>query len=132
VIAGVDGPCVLLSAETAAWLEHYAKLTSLRVRVRGVPGRQRVSRELEELRAVATQYRPAPLPEVEVDIAEVGPRLEQWLSPAQVADRLWITDRAVRLACQQGRMAGELVGNRWRITEAAVESFKTERAGARG
>jgi excisionase family DNA binding protein len=47
-----------------------------------------------------------------------------WVSVTDAADLLNIGDRAVRLACQQGRLDGELVSGRWRIRRQAIDDFK--------
>jgi hypothetical protein len=39
-----------------------------------------------------------------------------------VADLLSITDRAVRLACSEGRLEGQRVRNRWQISREAADN----------
>jgi excisionase family DNA binding protein len=123
---GTDGPAVVLSARTAAWLERHAGLTSLRVRVRGTD--PAISRELEEVRragmlwcASATGSPVAPEP-------ELAAPSKQWLSTGQVAELLNVTDRAVRLACASGRLEAVQVAGRYRITREAIAHYRAARA----
>jgi excisionase family DNA binding protein len=126
MIVGQDGPAVVLSAETAYWLETVCRVSALRMRLRD--GRhQQVSQELLDLRHVAMSFDPSRLPEnaeVGRTYAEVRRDSDRWMSVADAADLLDIGDRAVRLACQQGRLDGELVRGRWRIRRQAIEDFK--------
>lgn len=132
MIVGENGPAVVISAETAYWLERICKVSSLRQRLRD--GRhQLVSQELLELRRVAMSFDPAQLPasaEVGRGFAEVATGLKQreWLTVAEAADLLNIGARAVRLACSEDRLDAERVGGRWRISRQALENFKAARA----
>ncbi|WP_137292017.1 helix-turn-helix domain-containing protein [Nocardioides dongxiaopingii] len=128
MIVGRGGPAVVLSAETAYFLETFCKheVSRLRVRTRGL--HQRVAEELLELRRVAMEFDPQALPgdaAVGSDLAEVGP---EWISVAVAADLLGMGDRGVRLACQQDRLDARQVGGRWQISREALEQFKTARA----
>lgn len=128
MIIGETGPGVVISVETAYFLETFCKdISRLRVRTRGrLP---HVAQELLDLRRVGMSFDPQRLPEAEADIAEVAAESEVgWLSAQRVADLLGMTDRAVRLACSQGRIEAELVGTRWRISEEAFKTFKAARA----
>jgi len=135
VIVGTDGPAVVLSAETAYWLEKLCKVSTLRMRLRD--GRHvRVSQELLDLRQAAMSFDPTQLPTdaaVGSRSAEEARWLEQrdWWSVAEAADSLGIGERAVRLACSQDRLDAERVGGRWRITQTALNDFKTGRTGTR-
>lgn len=132
MIVGQDGPAVVLSAETAYCLERFCsrEVSRLRVRTRGV--NQHVAEELLELRRVAMGYDPTRLPQnaaVGSDSAEVATGLEHGLMRvAEVADRLGLSERAVRLACSQGRLEAEQVGSRWQITRQALHDFEAARA----
>ena len=131
MIVGQHGPAVVLSAETAYYLETVCKVAALRQRLRD--GRHpQVSQELLHLRHVAMRFDPARLPqnpEVGSESAEVDPALDQGLmTVAEVADLLGIGERAVRLACAEDRLDAEQVGGRWQITRDAYENFKTARA----
>lgn len=128
MILGESGPAVVISAETAAYLERFCKVAALRQRLRdGL--HQQVSQELLDLRRVAMAFDPARLPQraaVGSDSAEVAPGLRRSeFSAAEAADLLNIGERAVRLACEQDRLDGRKVGGRWRITAEAIKHFKT-------
>lgn len=126
VIVGATGPAVVLSAETAAFLEQHAGLSALRVRTRGV--RPVVAAELAEIRDVAQLYRAPALAEAEAGSPEADPDLDEWLGTVKVADLVGISDSAVRLACRQGRLRAHQVGGRWQCDRAAVEEFRAARA----
>lgn len=132
MILGEGGPAVVISAETAYWLERICKVTALRQRLRD--GRhQQVSIELVELRRVALSYDPGRLPvsaEGGRRFAEVAEDSEVMMTVAEVADSLSLTDRAVRMACQQGRVEAERIGGRWLISRAAFENYRAARAAA--
>lgn len=134
VIVGQHGPAVVISAETAYYLETIGKVAAVRHRLRD--GRhQRVSQELLDLRQVAMSFDSSSVPQVpELNgrSAVLASGLESGeLSVAEVADRLGLTPRYVRKACQSGELRAQLVGTkpRWRITEQAFEEFKAARAG---
>lgn len=126
MIIGEQGPAMVLSAETAYWIETILKPARLRQRLRD--GRhQQVSQELLDVRRLAMGFDPTRLPaeaEVGRGSAEVGRGLDQWLSVPEVADLLGLGDRAVRLACDEDRLEAEKVGGRWRIHRKAVQDFK--------
>lgn len=126
MIVGKDGAAVVISAETAYYLEKLCNVTQLRVRLRGrLPA---VGQELLDLREVAMTFDPQRLPEAEAGFAEVDPGSTQGLmSVVEVADSLCLTDRAVRLACQEGRLEAERVGSRWRISRQALENYRATR-----
>lgn len=127
MIVGQTGMGVVISAETAYLIETFGGLGELRRRLRG--RYPQVSQELLDLRYVAMSFDPRQLPEAEVESAELAAQSEVgWLSPQRVADLLGITDRAVRLACSQGRIEAEQVGSRWRISQEAFKHYKAARA----
>ncbi|MGH1563091.1 helix-turn-helix domain-containing protein [Mumia sp. DW29H23] len=45
------------------------------------------------------------------------------LTTSQVAERLAMTEDYVRRQCESGALRAVKLGNRWRITEAALEQF---------
>jgi excisionase family DNA binding protein len=61
------------------------------------------------------------------EVAEV-PAPSGLMSTKQAADRLDITDRAVRLACRQGRLPALREGRSYRIDPAHLEHYRTQRA----
>lgn len=116
-------PAVIVSAETCHLLNRIFNLRAVHSHVRDNP---RVAQEIADIRDIGAGF--TPLPEVEVTSAEVAQRLEQWLTPQAVADLEGITDRAVRLACTEGRIEAEQVGGRWQISQTAYEQYRTERS----
>jgi excisionase family DNA binding protein len=125
VIVGAGAPAVILSARTAAWLERYAGLTSLRVRVRGTD--PEISRELEDLRRVAMSWRGSACGTTvapEAEPAAVSP----WLSTGQAAALVELTPRAIRKAIAQGRLKASDHGGRWRVSREDLEHFRATRS----
>jgi hypothetical protein len=117
-------PAVILSAETCHLLNRIFNLRAVHNHVRDRP---RVAQEIADIRDTAAAL--TSLPEAGVGSAEVAPGLEQWLTPQAVADLEGITDRAVRLACTEGRIDADQVGGRWQISRQAYEDYRTERTG---
>ena len=125
-IHGVAAPIVILPARVAAWLERHAGLNDLRVRARGNDPEvdsvlQAMHRASLHWRTTATGSNHAPEPEAPTD-------LNQWLSTTQAADRLGITDRAVRLAIAEHRLPATNLNGRWRITPEDIAHFKAAKA----
>jgi excisionase family DNA binding protein len=124
VIIGTNGPAVILDARTCAWLERYALLTSLRVRVRGTD--PQVSRQLEEIRAAAMSWGSDcgtavdPVPEPAAGL--------EYLGTSQVAKLVGVGPRAVVKAIAEGRLPAQLVGNQWRVARVDAEHYKAARA----
>jgi len=124
MIVRADGPAVVLDARACAWLERYAGLTSLRVRVRGTD--PRISAHLEEIRRVAmawgsdcgTSVDPEPEPAAGSD----------YLGTSQVAKLVGIGPRAVVNAIAEGRLPAELVGNQRRVARVDAEHYKAAKA----
>ncbi len=121
-------PAVLISARTAAWLERYGGMTSLRVRVRGID--PAISAELEQLREAAMSWRGSSTGTDEATRQEPATS-SKWLSSTQAADLLGVTSRAVVKAIDRGALQGARVGNRWRISREDVEHYREART-ARG
>jgi excisionase family DNA binding protein len=46
------------------------------------------------------------------------------MSTGEVGDLLGLSDRAVRAACQSGRLAAQQVAGRYRISKATVENYR--------
>lgn len=126
MIIGSDGPAVVIDARTAAWLERYADLTRLRVRVRGTD--PQISRALEELRVVGlTWLGSATGTDVETK-PEPATESSQWLSTGQAADLAGVTSRAIRKAIEENRLQATRVGERYRISREDLEHYKAARA----
>ncbi|MDP9466822.1 MAG: helix-turn-helix domain-containing protein [Actinomycetota bacterium] len=127
------GPVVVVTARVAAWLDARG-LSALRVNARGVDAE--VDAVLAALHYAALSWRTSltsAQPEVEPEVAgpDVGdaPGLA-WVSSTQAADLLGITDRAVRLAMESGRLPAEKVDGRWRVAREDLEHFRAGRRAA--
>lgn len=124
-LIGVDGPAVVLDARTCAWLERYAGLTSLRVRVRGTD--PQISRDLQDIRVAALAWRGSAAGTERDTKPELAAESE-WLSTGQVADELMITDRAIRKAISEGRLTATNLNGRYRISREDLEHYRAARA----
>lgn len=125
-LIGTNGPAVLLDARTCAWLEKYASLTSLRVKVRGTD--PVISKELEEIRFAAMAWRSSATGTAGDTEPELASESSQWLSTGEAADLLNMTDRAIRKAIAEDRLSATNQGGRWRITREDVEHYRAARA----
>ena len=124
-LIGTQGPAVVLDARTCAWLEKYAGLSSLRVRVRGTD--QRISTQLEEVRYAAMSWRGSATGTEAATKPEPGAS-SQWLSTSQAADLLGVGPRAVVKAIGRGAIPAERVGSRWRVSREDIEHYRAARA----
>lgn len=124
-LIGTNGPAVVLDARACAWLERYAGLTSLRVRVRGTD--PEISKQLEEIRVAAMSWRGSATGTERDTEPELAAESE-WLSTGQVADQLMVTDRAIRKAIREGRLVATDVGGRYRINREDLEHYRAARA----
>ncbi len=125
MIFGQDGPGVVISSRTAAWLERYAGLTALRVRVRGTD--PEISRELQEVRQVAMSWRGAATGTTD-DTRPEPATSSEWLATTEAADLLGIGPRAVVKAIARGSIPAKRVGNRHRVSREDVEHYRSARA----
>lgn len=125
MIVGDQGPAVVLSARTAAWLERYADLTSLRVRVRGTD--PAISRELEEIRYAAMSWRSS-VSGTEAAVAPEPVTSSGWLTTTQAAGLVGVTDRAIRKAIAEGRLISTEVNGRHRVSREDLEHYRAARA----
>ncbi|MFJ5693316.1 helix-turn-helix domain-containing protein [Arthrobacter sp. NPDC093125] len=127
-VHGVNGPVVVIPARVCAWLERHAKLNEVRIQERGAD--PEVDAVLVALRLAALTWRTTATGTPVAAKPEVAPDLNQWLSTGQAADRLGITDRAVRLAIQEQRLHATNVAGRWRITREDLEHFSAAKNAA--
>jgi excisionase family DNA binding protein len=125
MIIGETGPAVVISARTAAWLEKYAGLTSLRVRVRGTD--PEISRHLEEIRLAAMSWRSAAIGTGVVTKPEPE---SLWLSTTEAAEHVGLTPRGIRTAIAANRLDAAKVGHCWRIALEDLEHYCAAKAAA--
>src|SRR5687767_9174174 len=118
LIVGRDGPAVIVSARTCAWLERYAGLSSLRVKVRGID--PEVSAHLEQIRYAAMSWRDSATGTTEDTNPEPASESSQWLSTGQAADLAGVTSRAIRKAIAEARLPATEVGGRYRVSREDV------------
>lgn len=126
VLIGRNGPAVVLDARTCAWLERYAGLTSLRVKVRGTD--PAVSRNLEEIREAAMAWRSSVTGTAHDTAPEPPTPSSQWLSTKRAGELLGITDRAIRKAINDDRLHADQIAGRYRVSREDLEHFRAARA----
>lgn len=118
-------PGAVVSPETAAFINRYMSLSTLRVRALNPEVHPRVAQELADLREIALELA---FPETEGLIAETATDLNQLLTPQQAADLLGVSDRRVRQLCVTGDLAAQRIGGRWQINRQDARDYKTARA----
>ena len=123
-VHGFDGPIAIVSGRTAAWLHQRFDLSAARIDARGVD--RDIDNELIALGVVATAWRASVYGTAPRNVPEPAPK-SQWLTTTQAADLLNQTDRAVRMACQSGRLPAEQEGGRWRISRENFEHYRAAR-----
>lgn len=121
-----SSPIVILDARTCAWLERYAGLSSLRVKVRGTDSE--ISEQLTEIRLAALAWRSSATGTIDDTKAEPAAESEQWLSTGQAADLAGVTSRAIRKAIAETRLPAVVIGGRHRISREDLEHYKAARA----
>jgi len=121
----------VISGRTAAWLLSIADLPRLRIAHRGTDAE--VDSQLLALTHVANAWRAA----TSATSADSGSALDELpeVAPASkvmttktAAERIGITDRAVRLACDQGRIPATRVVGRWQLERSDVDAYCRFRA----
>lgn len=127
------GPCVVVPPAVAAWLLSATDLARLRVAHRGEdPQRDAVLLALTHCanlwRTSTTSAATSAGGSAVVVEAEVAPPLES-MNTSRAADVLGITDRGVRLACNQGRIPATRVDGRWQLDPAGVAAYRRTRMG---
>jgi excisionase family DNA binding protein len=127
-LIGTSGPAVVLDARTCAWLEKYAGLTSLRVRVRGTD--PAISKQLEDIRTAAMAWRGSATGTTDDIEPEPATDSDRWLSTGQAADLAGVTSRAIRRAIAEARLPANEVGGRYRISRDDLEHYKAARTAA--
>lgn len=126
-IHGVGAPVVVIPARVCAWLERHARLNEVRIRERGSD--PEVDAVLVALRLAALTWRTTATGSPVAAKPEEPASLNQmWFSSREAADRLGVTDRAVRLAIQERRLNAASINGRWRITKEDIEHFAAAKA----
>lgn len=124
-IHGVAAPIVILPARVAAWLERHAGLNDLRIRSRGAD--PEVDSVLQALHRASLYWRTSATGSSHAPEPEVVAQSKYW-STGEAAERLGITDRAVRLAIAEKRLPATSLNGRWRITPEDIAHFKAAKA----
>jgi excisionase family DNA binding protein len=124
-IHGVAGPCVILPARIAAWLESHAEINQIRLEARGVD--PEVDAVLNAIRVAAMAWRTSATGTPHAaEPEEMSESL--WMSTTTAADKLDMTDRGIRQAIRENRLRATNVSGRWRINEEDLEHYRTARA----
>jgi len=115
---------VYVSARVCAYLNRYANLEAFRLGHRGTDpevDNTLVAFRMAELhwRGTATGTRTAAEPELA--------RTSEWLSTTQAEVHLRIGARAIRKALTEGRLQGEQVAGRWRVSREAIAHYKAKK-----
>lgn len=124
-IHGVTAPIVIIPARVATWLERHAGLNDLRIRSRG--NDPEVDSVLQALHRAALHWRTTVTGSNHAPEPEEAPQ-SKWMGTTEAADKLGITDRAVRLAIAQHRLHATSLNGRWRITQEDIAQFKAAKA----
>lgn len=127
-VHGVQGAVAVVPARIAAWMDARLNLSQLRQEVRGHD--PEVDAVLLALRLVAMTWPASAHGSEARQLPEVDPPCA-WVGTRQAADRLGITERAVRQAIETRRLPAEQVDGRWRITRDDVEHRRAARANRR-
>ncbi|QSZ54497.1 hypothetical protein AYX19_16925 [Paenarthrobacter ureafaciens] len=114
-----------MPARIAAWLERNLNLNQVRINARGAD--PEVDSVLNAMRLVALTWRTTVTGSSQAPEPEVT-RESKWYSTTEAAERLGITDRAVRLAIKEKRLHATNLDGRWRITTEDIEHFKAAKA----
>lgn len=126
-VHGVDGPIAVIPGRVAAWLNLQVDLDRLRKEVRGQDSE--IDNVLIALSVAATGWRASVFGTGPRNVPEPAPK-SSWLTTTEVADLLNQTDRAIRMACQSGRLPAERVGDRWQINREDFEHYRAARRAA--
>ena len=121
------GPVVVISGSFASWLERSAKLRKLAHEVRGL--NDEITEGLQEIHfaAVAFDKHVASATGSKQDSGAEVASQSTYVSTTTAADLLDCTDRAVRLACSQGRLSARCVDGRWQVDRQDIERFAEQR-----
>lgn len=124
-VHGFDGPGVVVPGRVAAWLNRHGGLNELRRCIRGMDAE--VDSVLVALSVAGTAWLSSVHGTTPRNVPEAAPK-SAWLTTTQAAHLLDQTDRAVRMACQSGRLQAEQENGRWRIRREDFEHYRANRA----
>jgi len=127
-VHGVEGAVAVVPARVAAWLDARLNLSQVRQAVRG--NDPEVDNVLLALRLVAMTWPASAHGSEARKSPEIAPPCA-WVGTRHAADRLGITERAVRQAIETQRLPAEQVDGRWRITRDDIEHYRAARANRR-
>jgi len=117
-VHGLDGPVVIVPGRAAAWLDSRLNLRALRTAVRGHD--PEVDAVLVALGVAAAAWRQSVVGTDQRTPAEPAPL---WLTTREAADRLDVTDRAVRRALAEQRLNGRRTNGGWLVDRESVEHY---------
>jgi len=119
------GEVIVVPARVCAFLNRYAGLAQFRETYRG--GDPQVDEVLTAFRVAELTWQRSATGTEQAAKPELDATLE-WLSTTQVAERLRLTDRAIRKAITEGRLHADNIAGRWRISRESFEHYKAARA----
>lgn len=134
-VHGVDGPVCVLPAWVCLWLEQQTNLPQRRAALRGID--PAVDDALVSIRLAAMRVPKAATSAAASDSGssvDLGAEVTGPLSGAaplgvgQAAALAGVTARAVRLACDEGRLKANKIDGRWLIDPADLDRFRDRRA----
>jgi excisionase family DNA binding protein len=124
-VTGNHGPGVEVPGRVAAWLEARTDLRRIRTDARGAD--PEVDSVLADLHRVALVWRASVDGSDPRKPAEAGALLP-WLTTAEAAGQLGITESRVRQAIRAKALPAEQVDRRWRISRQDFEHYRAARA----
>lgn len=119
---------VMVPSRVAALIDREMDMHALRIRARA--NDPEVYEVLLSLHEVALAWRSSAVAGTEEDTRPEPKRgLEQTkqLTSTEAADHLGVTDRAIRKAIHEGRLAASKTGSKWLIDREELAHFKTRR-----
>lgn len=123
-VHGVDGPVVTVPARIAAWLDHRLQMARLRAEIRGRDSE--LDSVLVAMAVAAAAWRTSATGSADTPGPPIGSH-SGWLTTSEAAQRLGVTDRAIRIAIATERLPAEKVGDRWQIAAEDVEHYMAAR-----
>lgn len=115
---------VILDARTCAWLERYAGLTALRVKVAGTD--RVITEQLTEIRVAAMSWRSSATGTA-VDAQPELPPKSEWMSTGEAGQALDVSDSAIRKAIRNEKLNATQVAGRYRISKEDLEHYRAAR-----